>query len=324
MNAFGQTLKKTLHLFLLIIVVFCNSCKKDKLVTSTGTADGYVSLKDFYHKNEVQAQTFTINASAGGSFTTAKGTQVTIPQSCFVDKNGTLVTGAVTIEFKDIYQKSDMLLSDMPTMLRGGAPLKSGGEFFIRVKSGGDVVQISPNSSNPITVKQPLNGWPLDSGMQAFVLSPADTLGWGQDSSFVSQDTSASAYVFYLYTFNSPLDSGTWCNSDNPGYFATFPQGQLTLHASNTPTTSFPDVFLLFKNQNSMVHVYSGIGNDFPYWYAPLGLQCTMVAVGVGSNGKLYSSFVPITINSVNQSVSFSLSETTTADFKTELSTLNH
>jgi len=65
-----------------------------------------------------------------------------------------------------------------------------------------------------------------------------------------------------------------------------------------------------------MVHVY-GNGTDFPYYYAPQGFECTLVAVGL-KGGKLYSSFVPISINS-NQTVPFSLSETTTDIFKAQL-----
>lgn len=70
-----------------------------------------------------------------------------------------------------------------------------------------------------------------------------------------------------------------------------------------------------------MVHVYNDVGNAFPYNYAPVGLPCTVVAIGV-KDGKVYSSFTPITI-SANQTVSFSMSETTTADFKSQLAALN-
>jgi hypothetical protein len=69
-----------------------------------------------------------------------------------------------------------------------------------------------------------------------------------------------------------------------------------------------------------MVHVYSD-GTDFPYQFAPLGLDCTIVAVGV-KDKKLYSAFVPITIGN-NQTVKFSLNQTTTDDFKAQLNLLN-
>ena len=43
-----------------------------------------------------------------------------------------------------------------------------------------------------------------------------------------------------------------------------------------------------------MVHVYSN-GSNFPYAFAPIGLQCTLVAIGE-KDGSLYSCFKPITI----------------------------
>lgn len=320
-----KTVNKTITLIAAASVMLA-TCKKETPETPVNPAnpttggDSYSSLADFYSQNGVQTQTFSVNASVGGSFTSSKGSIVTIPANCFMDNIGNPVMGQVNIEFKDIYKKSDMLLSNMPPMLQNGYPLKSGGEFFIRAKSGNNAVLL--NWSSPITVEQPLNGWALDLGMVAFGLSPADTLGWMQDSSFVNPNNTSTGYIYSMYNFNSPADSGSWGNSDNSSYFSAYQMVLLTLHASNNPTAFPPDVFLLFNNINSMVHVYHGSGNDFPYQYAPDGLQCTMVAVGVDSNGKLFSSFVPITISG-SQTVNFTLSETTADNFKLQLNALN-
>ena len=86
---------------------------------------------DFFEKNGVQMQTHTIDATAGGTFTSPQGTVVTIPANAFVTGGGAPITGNVNIEFKDIYKKSDMLLSNMSTQTATG-PLKSAGEFFIK------------------------------------------------------------------------------------------------------------------------------------------------------------------------------------------------
>ena len=315
-----KTTNRTIAI-LIAASTFFATCQKEKPTDPAVTGDSYSSLADFYSQNGVPMQVFSVNATTGGSFTTPKGTQVTIPANCFMDQQGNPVTGTVNIEFKDLYDKSDMLLSQMPTMMKNGAPLKSGGEFFIRVKSGTKALLL--NGSNPVTVKQPLNGWAADPGMLAFSLSPADTLGWKMDSSNVQLDSGSVNYIFDMYNFQTPADSGSWSNSDNSYYFSSYTQTQLTLHAANNPTGHAPEVFLLFTGINSMVHVYFGSGSDFPYQFAPLGLQCTMVAVAVGTNKKVYSSFVPITITA-NQTVNFSLTETSTAAFKTELKKYNH
>ena len=77
---------------------------------------------------------------------------------------------------------------------------------------------------------------------------------------------------------------------------------------------------MLFKNVTSMVHVYSD-GSNFPYNYAPVGQECTVVVLGV-KDDKLYASFTPVTISS-NQTITPVFTETTTDNFKTTLNSLN-
>ncbi len=265
-------------------------------------------------------QTYTISGTAGGQFLTPQGTTVVIPPNAFVDQNNNPVTGSVTIQFKDIYKKSDMLLSNKPTQMQFGAPLKSAGEFFVKATVNNAPVFLG--TGKKITVKQPLVTGPADTAMVPFVLAPDSfnlNAAW-QQNPFDSLYVTASQYVFSLYQFSYPADSGTWSNSDNSTFFSAYTQTALTLHANDNPVDYSTDVFLVFKTVNSMVHVYRS-GNDYPYLYAPVGLQCTMVAVGI-KGSKLYAAFVPVTIGN-NQTVNFSLTQITTADFKNQLKALN-
>jgi hypothetical protein len=306
---------------MLFILAGIISCKKDKKQPAADppapaptNTDNYSSLKDFYSKNGVKSQTFTINAAAGGSFVSAQGTTIQIPAGCFAGNSN------VTIQFKDIYKKSDMLLSNMGTRMTNGAPLVSGGEFFIKAVANGTAVQIINTLS--INIRQPKS--PTDtSGMQAYAAvqdtsANNDYTWYNNPNANVLSNT--SSYVFSLYQFNPPTDSGTWNNSDSPLYFYAYPQTNLTAHS--TQTGYLMDVFLVLKNVRAMVHIYQGYPlGDFPYSFAPLGHQATVVAIGV-KDGKLYSSFTPITIGN-NQTVNFTLSETTTDSFKTALHALD-
>jgi len=310
-----------------MLILLSTACKKEDdndNVAQPSITDNYSSMEDFYEKNGVGLQTYTINAVAGGSFTTPKGTTVQIPANAFSTVGGTSVTGNVIIEFKDIYKKSDMLLSDKPTITAWGTPLKSAGEFFIKAVQNNEPLKIA--ELKKIDVLQPAeNGIADDTAMAAFV-QVIDSLpgvpfiwspAWYDTVSII-----ATNYVFSLYTFSTPEDSGTWCNSDNETYFSSYPVTELTLHGLDDADSVETDVFLVFSGVNSMVHVYRDWGtNNFIYHYAPTGLSCTVVAIGV-KDGKLQSSFTPITISS-NQVVDFTLSETTTTDFKAELNALN-
>jgi hypothetical protein len=93
------------------------------------------------------------------------------------------------------------------------------------------------------------------------------------------------------------------------------------MHQNDDPSLYYTDVFLIFSNINTMVHVYSGTGGDFPYMYAPEGLSCTAVAVGV-RDSVLYSSFTPVTIGT-NQTVNFTMYPTTDTVFHQAINALN-
>ncbi|HEX7412679.1 MAG TPA: hypothetical protein VF411_01445 [Bacteroidia bacterium] len=326
-------MKTSKSLILLIAIVAVVSCKKDTKSSTTTTppptpTDNYSSVNAFFSKNGVAMQSYTINGTTGGSFTSPQGTTVTIPANAFLTQASVPVTGNVIIQFKDIYKKSDMLLSNMPTMTYYGNPLKSGGEFFIKAIQNNAALILA--SGKKITVSQPisLTGGVRDTLQKAFIgkdttgnCSTGCTVFAWVPSTAADSVQAFQNYIFSLYQMNSPADSGSWCNSDNSSYFAAYPQTTLTLLAKDSVSTYGTYVFLLFKNLASMVHVYNYMYEDFPYYYAPQGLQCTMVAVGVKS-GTLYSSFVPITIGA-NQTYTFSLSATTTSTFTTQLQTLN-
>lgn len=330
-------MKANYSLVLIVIMMSAISCsKKENVVGPTGSSpsDYYSSMKEFYHKNEVKSQFFTVNASLGGSFTSAKGTKVIIPPYAFVYTMGghDTVKSNVLVEFKDIYKKSDMLLSDKPTTaLLWKIPIKSAGEFYIRVSVNNHSVEVHPQ--NVISVHQPALSSEIDWGMQAFIggfipgVAQPDTFGWNWDEfnfnvSVAIDTTTLSWYIFSLYNFaHFAEDSGSWSNSDNAYYFFSYPQTSLILEQSDTINYG-SDVFLVFKDVNSMVHVYkNNTDNNYPYLYAPKGLQCTVVAVGL-KNSQLYSAFVPVTITD-SLIVNFSLNQTTTDEFKAKLTALN-
>jgi len=305
-------------LLALSVATIMTNCKKDEQPEQTAS-DNYSSLAQFYSEKAPKMQYYTINAITGGTFTTPQGTVVNIPANAFKTKMDNTVSGDVTIEFKDIYKKSDMLLANVPTVTLWGAPIKSGGEFFIKAVQNNESLKIA--SGKKIEVIQPLNGMAADSGMLPMILAQ-DTAAWsgwevtGADTVIIT----ATNYIFNLYQFNTPIDSGSWCNSDNPTFFNNYQQTTLTLNPLDDLESYHPDVFLVFKDINCMVHLYRST-TAFPYYYAPIGLECTAVALGV-KDGKLYSAFVPITISS-NKIVNFKLEETTSDEFTNKLDNLN-
>lgn len=314
-------MKTTFRLAAAIAIVAIASCKKDynNIVTPTTPPSTISSLQAFYDAHKPQPVTFNVDAATGGTFTTTQGTVVMVPANAFQTQSGGPVTGNVTIEFLDLYRKSDMLYCDKSTVLYYGPMLKSAGEFYIKATQNNQAVLMAPGQQ--IDVQQPLANAQLDTAMQAFGGLDSSGFAWAPNPN-MSVLWNQSGYLFSLYQFNSPADSGSWCNSDNSSYFNAYPQTTLTLHPNDDPTEYETDVFLVFSGINSMVHVYRGYPvNDFPYYYAPTGLSCTVVAIGE-KDGQLYASFTPITIGN-NQTVNFSLSSISETDFQTQLTALN-
>lgn len=297
--------------------------------TEEVNTDNLASTEAFYAENQIPFKTCNINYSTGGSFTTTQGTVVTIPPYAFYSPKGTSISGEVTIEFKDVYKKSDMVFNNLSTTIYKGSPLKSAGMFFIRARQGNENLQLIPGVS--ISIQQPLNGQTADPNMQVFrTKNDSVNLGWvpaAVDSAQIrdSLTWTPSNYVYSFYKFSTPLSSGTWCNSDNSSYFESYTQTKLTIKAANNYDSYNLDVYLIFSDVNSMIHLYQNWANttnaEYIYNYAPIGLKATIVCVGV-HNGKIQACFKPITI-SANMNIDFSLSEMKKDVFKEKLKALN-
>jgi hypothetical protein len=310
--------------FVFFVIALVSGCKKEDKKPVTPPVVTYTNLSDFFAANNVKSEIFKIDAEAGGSFVTQKGTKVTIGPNTFVDGTNLPASGPVSIEFKDIYAKSDMLLGQMPVMLGNGAPLKSAGEFFIKATIEGNPLNLAKNKG--IKVEQPNKDKVADSAMRPFVFGKgAGGQGWNQaGDSFSGLDTIkflSNSYMFSLYKFSTPIGNGTWCNSDNAGYFSAYPQTVLTINTDFKDSAYNLNIYLVFKGVNSMVHVYDNGSNVFPYNYAPTGLQCTVVAIGV-KNSKLYASYDDITITT-NKTIKVTPLETNKDDFIAKIKSLD-
>jgi len=290
------------------------SCKKTADIPTTETKaeapvpDNYSSLDDFYKKNEVALKSFTINAAAGGSFVSAQGTTINIPANSF-----TPATAIITIEFKDIYVKSDFLLSGMPAVQGDGSPLVSGGQFYIKALNGNSPV----SSTNTITVSQPFREF--DKAMGAYIAS--------KDSSRSNNVYTWSAAAAQIYSLTSTATSYissmfittylNWYNTDHPFYAPT-----VTLTVVPNQSNENMKVYMIFHDENSSAMIFKdNLTSKFVCRFAPKDRECTVVAILV-KEGKLFASFNPVTLNS-SKSVNIELKETTTEKFKNDLKELN-
>lgn len=306
------------------------SCKKnnDTSAQQNNNNDGQ-TMAAFMQNHGPQFEAFTVDASAGASFTSSKGIKYTIPAGAFVTSGGAAVTGSVTVAVKEINSPADMILGDKPTLTSDGRMLVSYGEFFVKATQNDQQLLLKKDSSVKVQVPAKPNGqeipmWGGDSSA-TFTLSGYNYLNTAVTISVqapvrrgILWNQINTSYAFFNSangTLDFKLDSLVkWRNCDaiisnnsDPkttvlGYFNSHYNSQTqTDYSGDQPTA------LYFKphNQNTLIKVYDIILNatgphqGFISYEAsmPIGMQGTFLAIST-ENGKFYADMQDVTIGS--------------------------
>src|ERR1043165_7579375 len=134
------------------ISIFVLSCKKDitemkNIYPASTTSNG--SLANFIAQHAPAMQQFTINATSGGILNGTSGAIITIAPNAFLYPNNQPVTGSVTINLQEVYNKQDIIFSGANTT-SNGLPLSSGGEVYVTATQGSQ--QLILANANSVTV----------------------------------------------------------------------------------------------------------------------------------------------------------------------------
>jgi hypothetical protein len=305
---------KTIGLLFLLLVSFvsCDTSDGDDSsnVILPPTSAAFKSISEKGVKRNTQ--NFTITAGDGMvTLTSAKGVKLHINGDCLT-KNGNAVTGEVNIEYIELFDKGNMLVTNKPTM--GITPdgkknlLISGGEFFIKATQGGVELQTSCYLS--LVVPTALtDGYDNAMTLWTGVIEEDGDLAWkdarGADGKGGVQGEGNNYYV----TFGN----FGWTNVDR---FYSDPRPK---------TTILVDVPDGYNNTNSAVYLsYDGEGTNAlakldtytaeglfseHYGQIPIGLACHIIfATEDNGNWRYAIKGVTTTANAV---YTFTLAETT-------------
>jgi hypothetical protein len=307
---------KTIGLLFLLVINFvsCDNSDGDdnNLVLPPSAADFKGITEKGIKKN---TQNFTITAGTGViTLTSAKGVKLNINGDCLT-KNGVAVTGAVDIEYIELFDKGNMLITNKPTM--GVMPdgkknlLISGGEFFIKATQGGVELKTScyMNLIIPAALTDGVdntmtlwNGIIDDKGELAWEQPKPNADGTGGKGGVQGEGTN------YYVTFGN----FGWTNVDR---FYSDPRPKTTLLADA------PDGY---DNNNSVVYLsYDGEGTNAlakldtytaaglfseHYGQIPIGLKCHVIFV-TEDNGQWRYAIKAVTV-AANDVYTFTLAET--------------
>jgi hypothetical protein len=270
------------HIFFLAAAAFLLFACQKELSRSAPVKTGPVSLAQFFTKNAVPVYLFTAASENSIRLTTPKGTGVQFPENAFVTSGNRPVTGPVSIEVKEIFTPGEMILNNTPAM-SDGKPLISGGEFFVRVTQGSEVLKLAPGKHIRLNVVPPA-GADMQ-GMQVFNGDTSSgTINWipnNNPGNTVARDTIRFSVILFA-------DSLQWLNIDK---FIDEPKIRYTVLPGNCPDLDSTAVFVHLTGQKSVFRFpggASGLTSD-----NMIAARATLVGICV-VDGKIHQSVVPV------------------------------
>lgn len=313
----SKTNFKKIGLLFLLVITFasCNTSDGDEnnlVLPPTGAAFKSISEKGL-KKN---TQNFTITGGTGVvTITSAKGVKLNINSDCLT-KNGVAVTGAVDIEYIELFDKGNMLVTNKPTM--GIMPdgnrnlLISGGEFFIKATQNG--VELATTCNISLQVPASLTDG-VDTAMTLWkgIIDDEGNLAWedarkadGTNGGKGGVEAGQNSYYVSFGNFG-------WTNVDR---FYSDPRPK---------TTILVDAPEGYDNTNSAIYLsYDGEGTNAlakldtytaqglfseHYGQIPVGLACHII-FATEDNGNWRYAIKGVTVQA-NDVYTFTMAETT-------------
>lgn len=305
---------KNIGLLFLAIIALASCENNDHETKATpATAAEFAAVRKL--ALEAKKQKFTATAGAGLiTLTSAKGVTININGNCLT-KNGNAVTGAIDIEFIELFDKGDMLVTNKPTMgiMADGnrSLLISGGEFFVEAKQGGVALVATCNIS--LTVPGNLTD-AVDNAMTLWngVIDDKGELAW-KDARDAAGTNGKGGVEAMQNNYYVSFGNFGWSNVDK---FYSDPRPRTTILA---------DAPEGYDNTNSAIYLsYDGEGTNAlakldtytaaglfseHYGQIPIGLACHVI-FATEDNGQWRYAIKGVTV-AANDVYTFTLAETT-------------
>lgn len=242
---------------------------------------------------ENRTQHFTVGTNdPWTSFTSEKGVIVWLSGNCFT-LNGVPVTGDVDIDYVELFDRGNMLVTNKTTMgvLPNGdkSLLLSGGEVYINVTQNGQ--QLENGCGVSISIPASLTGDEPDDDMSLWegIIDDNGNIAWEEaDNEQQEQFAGVEGGNYYAY-----FNHFGWTNVDR--WFSD----------PRPKTTLLVDVPEGFDNTNSAVYIsYNEVGNALAnldvyneetglfsehYGQIPIGLECNVIFVSESEGNWIYA-----------------------------------
>jgi hypothetical protein len=288
-------MKKSHVITLIAAIAMCvltiSSCKKDNETYrgnyNPSAQTGSEVISDFLSQRAPKSQSFTVNASGGGTVSGTDGTTIFFPASAFKDLSGNSVSGNVEVNLKEYNTIGDMAFSGVTTV-SDGEMIESAGMFHLSANQNGKILQ----AAKPFFVqvqqnKIPKNQFQIFEGQEKrdTVAGDSNRVNWRQrDSANVQQRDSGNLISMYFNYFKFG-----YCNIDR--FYNEFKGNKISSFEIKVPAgydNRNTWALLLFKDYKSCASAYwHSINERFQMGYTlGSGIKCKVLVVAVKDADK--------------------------------------
>ncbi|WP_229791240.1 hypothetical protein [Winogradskyella epiphytica] len=310
----SKTSRNVIGVIAMTAILFTN-CESNDDATHEGFVETPPTAQEFENIRAIaldnHTQIFNFNADDGYiTLTSEKGVDIQINANC-LSHNGNPVSGDVTLEYVEIFEKGNMLTTNKPTMGRlpdgGKALLITGGEFYLEARQNGNILETT--CGYQLVVPSDLTNGP-DQGMTLWngVIDDNGNLTWDE-----IVDDAAGGGLFMEDTSYYVLAEGFgWTNIDR-FYSDPRPKTQLQVQPPIGYNDENSDVYLSYDGERpalAQLDTFDDSLNVFSEHYGqiPIGLECHLIFV-TESNGQWRYAIKPVTIVA-NDIITFDIEET--------------
>lgn len=259
-----------------LMLISCNPNDETKL---PATPQEFAAIKQAAIDDLTQQFQFDV-ADGNITLTSAKGVEININANCLT-LNGNPVTGMVDLEYVELFEKGNMLITNKPTMgemLSGDkALLISGGEFFIEASQNGQVLETTCNVQ--LIIPSNLTGGE-DTNMIFWkgTIDADDNLTWDRGNGAVGQGGEVFVEGGQYYAF---LNEFGWTNVDR-FYNDPRPKTTILVGVPEGYDNTNCSIYLSYDGEDSglanMDTYDSGTGLfSEHYGQIPIGLECHII-----------------------------------------------
>ncbi len=285
---------KNISLLLLAIIIFA-SCRKDSNSIKPGnkiqppTAEQYLKLRENALKKQIQKFKVDLDTVTGHqiNLVSQKGTEIRLYKGLLKIGNEA-VTGKVDIDFIELYDAGQMLITNKTTMgldANGNlVPIITGGAFYLNISKNGQSLDDGPTSYG-LTVPGKLTG-----GVDR------DMILWSGETDSVSNLTwktidlnRAKVHLgFDDSAYTTVFDRYGWTNIDK---FAIYegPKTKLSVKVPEGFDNNNSLVYLKYKEEpNALARLDTYENGLFTehYGWLPVGQECDLIFSSLRSDGK--------------------------------------